>query len=67
MNSEILSIRTATKLVKYDKAIEHINNRILILQTQLKQTQKNSYNELKLIFAIKELESIKEIFEINEQ
>lgn len=61
MNSEYLSIRTATKLVKYDKAIEHINNRILILQIKLKQNKED-----KLIGAIEELELLKSILEITE-
>lgn len=64
MNHEILSLKTAEKIAKYDKLMEYIENRILILNTKLKHDLKDKYYEGKLIGAIKELELLKEIIKV---
>lgn len=66
LDCEILSLETARKKAKYDFVMEHIENRILVLITKLKHSEKDKYNEGKLIGAIKELELLKSILEVKE-
>lgn len=66
MQGEFLSLKTAAKLKKYDLLMEHIENRILILMTKLKNNEKDRYFEGKLIGALKELELLKSMLEVKE-
>lgn len=66
MKAEIINLKTAAKLKKYDLLLEHIENRILILLTKLKNKEKDKYYEGKLIGAIKELELLKSMLEVKE-
>lgn len=66
MRGEIISLKTAAKLKKYDLLMEHIENRILILLTKLKHNEKDKYYEGKLIGALKELELLKSMLEVKE-
>ena len=64
MKAEIINLKTAAKLKKYDLLMEHIENRILVLLTKLKNKEKDKYYEGKLIGAIKELELLKSMMEV---
>lgn len=64
MKAEIINLKTTAKLKKYDLLMEHIENRILILLTKLKNKEKDKYYEGKLIGAIKELELLKSMMEV---
>lgn len=66
MQGELISLKTAVKLKKYDLLLEHIENRILVLMTKLKNNEKDKYYEGKLIGALKELELLKSILEVKE-
>lgn len=64
MQGEIINLKTAAKLKKYDLVMEHIENRILIILTKLKQNENDNYEAGKLIGALKELELLKAMLEV---
>lgn len=64
MQGEFISLKTAAKLKKYDLLMEHIENRILIILTKLKQNENDNYEAGKLIGALKELELLKAMLEV---
>lgn len=64
MQGEIINLKTAAKLKKYDLIMEHTENRILIILTKLKQNENDNYEAGKLIGALKELELLKAMLEV---
>lgn len=66
MQGEIINLKTAAKLKKYDLLMEHIENRILITLNKLKHNEQDNYESGKLIGALKELELLKSIMEVKQ-
>lgn len=64
MQGEFIGLKTAAKIRKYDLLLEHIENRILIILTKLKQNENDNYESGKLIGALKELELLKAMLEV---